>query len=237
MTGAEYANRASPTGDFAPQAFGRRTIRVSVTAGETRRGYNPLMMKKLFVIALFGSSLASPAAAQQAPQAPPTVAGFVRNAYTGNKNNIVRSAEKMPEEFFGLRPGPQEEVRTFGQHLAHVANYNFLWCSQAKGDKNPYAGINLEKTLKTKAEITKALTDSFAYCDPVYAALTDASGAEVVDITQESGRQVRQTRMGLLILNLTHNNELYGNLVTTMRMKSIVPPSSEPRPAQPPAAR
>ena len=107
---------------------------------------------------------------------PPTVAAYVRNAYTGNKNNIMRSAEKMPEEFYGLRPGPQEEVRTFGQHLAHVASYNFLWCSQAKGEKNPNAGNNLEKTLKTKAEFTKALADSFAYCDPAYNALTDAYG-------------------------------------------------------------
>jgi len=189
-------------------------------------------MKKLFVGALLAAWPAMLAAAQQGQQPPPTVAAYVRNAYTGNKNNIVRSAEKMPEEFYGLRPGPQEEVRTFGQHLAHVANFNFLWCSQAKGEKNPNAA-NLEKTLKTKAEISKALADSFAYCDPAYAALTDASGAEVVEITQESGRQVRQPRLALLIMNLAHNNELYGNLVTTMRIKSIVPPSSEPRPAAP----
>jgi uncharacterized damage-inducible protein DinB len=195
------------------------------------------MMKKCFVVALLGSWLAAPAAAQQAPQAPPTVAAYVRNAYMGNKNNIQRSAEKMPEEFFGLRPGPQEEVRTFGQHVGHVANYNYLWCSQAKGEKNPNTGNNLEKTLKTKAEFNKALADSFTYCDSAYAALTDASGAEVIEITQESGRQQRQTRMALLMMNLAHNNELYGNLVTTMRIKSIVPPSSEPRPAQPPAAR
>ena len=121
------------------------------------------------VVALFvssGSFLAVPAAAQQGQPPPPTVAAYVRNAYTGNKNNILRSAEKMPEEFYGLRPGPQEEVRTFGQHLAHVANYNFLWCSQAKGEKNPNAGKNLEKALTTKAEFMKALNDSFAYCDP-----------------------------------------------------------------------
>ena len=194
------------------------------------------MMIKTVVVALLGFGLGAPVAAQQAPQAPPTVSGYVRNAYTGNKNNIVRSAEKVPEEFYGLRPGPQVEVRTFGQHLAHVATYNFLWCSQAKGEKNPNAGTNLEKTLTAKAEITKALTDSFAYCDAAYAALTDTSGAEVIEITQESGRQVRQTRMALLIMNLAHNNELYGNLVTTMRIKSIVPPSSEPRPQQPAAA-
>jgi uncharacterized damage-inducible protein DinB len=182
-------------------------------------------------------STAGSVAAQQAPQgaqAPPTVAAFVRNLYNGNKNNIVRSAEKVPEEFYSLRPGPQQEVRTFGQHLAHVATYNFLWCSEAKGEANPNAGKTLEKSLTTKAEITKALADSFAYCDSAYTALTDASGGEVVQITQENGREVRLPRMALLMLNVAHNNEIYGNLVTTMRIKSIVPPSSEPR-RQPPA--
>lgn len=195
-------------------------------------------MHKAFAVTVLAAALASPLFAQQAaPQAPPTVAGFLRNLYNGNKNNILRSAEKMPEEFYGLRPGPQEEVRTFGQHVAHVAKYNFLWCSQAKGEANPVAGNDLEKTLKTKAEITKALTDSFAYCDPAYASLTDASGAEVVQITQENGREIRQPRMALLMLNVAHNNEIYGNMVTTMRMKSIVPSSSEPRPQQPPQPR
>ena len=127
--------------------------------------------------------------------------------------------------------GSQEDVRTFGQHLAHVANYNYLWCSQARGEKNPFAGVNLEKTLTSKADIMKALNESYAYCDVAYNALTDASGAEVIDITQENGRQTHQTRAGLLILNVAHNNELYGNIVTTLRMKNIVPPSSEPRSA------
>ena len=192
------------------------------------------MMNRLFVIALLGSSLVAPAFAQRGQdQGPPTTAALVRNMYNGVKNNITRSAEKVPEDLYGLRPGAQEEVRTFGQHLAHVANYNFLWCSQARGEKNPNAGINLEKTLKTKAEIQKAVTDSFAFCDPAYTALTDQTGAEVVEIQQENGRMTRNTRMALLMLNVAHSNELYGNLVTTMRIKNIVPPSSEPRPAQP----
>ena len=114
------------------------------------------MMNGLFVIALLGSSLVAPAFAQRGQdQGPPTTAALVRNMYNGVKNNITRSAEKVPEDLYGLRPGAQEEVRTFGQHLAHVANYNFLWCSQARGEKNPNAGINLEKTLKTKAEIQR----------------------------------------------------------------------------------
>ena len=195
------------------------------------------MMNRIFVLALIVVSIAGPAAAQQAaPQAPPTVSGFVRNSYNGNKNNMIRTAEKVPEEFYGLRPGPQMEVRTLGQHLLHSAVFNYQWCSQAKGEKNPNAGgLAIEKTVTGKAEIAKTLAASFAYCDSAYEALTDASGAEVIDITQENGRQVRQARAALLIMNVVHNNELYGQLVALMRMKSIVPPNSEPRPAAPAA--
>jgi uncharacterized damage-inducible protein DinB len=152
---------------------------------------------------------------------------WLRNAYKGNSNNIIRTAEKMPEEFYDMRPGAQQEVRTFGQQVGHVANFNFLWCSQAKGEKNPNTQ-NLEK-LTTKAEFVKAVRDAFAYCDGAYEALTDASGAQTIDITQENGRQTRNLRMGLLTLNYGHNNEIYGSMVVYLRMKDIVPPASEPR--------
>jgi uncharacterized damage-inducible protein DinB len=195
----------------------------------------------LLIVALLGIAIVIPAAAQQqqmpgrgAPQAPPTVAGAVRNFYNGIKDNVTRSGDKMPEEFYGLRPGIQQEVRTFGQHLAHIANFNYLWCAQAKGEKNPNAGVNLEKTLTTKDQFMKALRASYEYCDGAYTALTDANSGEVITITQENGRQTQQTRMGLLMLNIVHNEEVYGSIVTTLRIKNIVPPSSEPRPpAQP----
>jgi uncharacterized damage-inducible protein DinB len=198
--------------------------------------YLPTSAARLGILVLLGTSLVVPAVAQQpggqSQQSPPTVAGAVRNLYNGIKNNIIRSGEKMPEEFYGLRPGTQEEVRTFGQHLAHVANFNYLWCAQAKGEKNPNAGINLEKTLTTKDQFMKALRASYDYCEGAYNALTETNGSEVVTITQESGRQAQQTRMGLLMLNVAHNEELYGNIITTLRIKDIVPPSSEPRPQQ-----
>lgn len=190
-------------------------------------------MNKFFLVVLLGSFLAIPAAAQtdQQPPANP-LSTWLRNAYTGTRNNIMRSADKMPEENYGMRPGPQQEVRTFGQQVGHVAKFNYLWCSQAKGEKNPIAGNDPEK-LTTKAEFMKALNDAFTYCESVYASLTDASGLETIDITQESGRQTRNLRMGLLIQNYGHNNEIYGNLVTYLRIKSIVPASSEPRTQQP----
>jgi len=189
------------------------------------------MMRRTLFAMTFGCLLAIPAVAQSdSPPANP-LSTWLRTAFNNNRNTLMRSAEKMPEENYDMRPGPQQEVRTFGQQLGHLANYNFLWCSQAKGEKNPNAGNDLQK-LTTKAEFMKALNDAFAYCDGVYSALTDASGTEMVDITQENGRQTRNLRMALLILNYGHNNEIYGSVVSYMRIKSIVPSASEPRPNQ-----
>lgn len=186
--------------------------------------HHSLAILSLTVFTVSASAQTDPAT-QQNP-----MSTWLRNAYRGNRNNIVRIAERMPEEFYDLRPGTQQEVRTFGQQVGHVANYNFLWCSEAKGEKNPNPQ-NLEK-LTTKADFLKAVNDAFAYCDGVYDALTDASGAQVIDITQESGRQTRNLRIGLLTLNYGHNNEIYGSMVVYLRMKNIVPPASERRPQQ-----
>ena len=180
------------------------------------------MQKSTLLLAL----VALPLLAQDAANPMST---WLRGAYTNNRNNIARTAEKMPEENYGMRPGTQQEVRSFGQQVGHVANYNYLWCSQAKGEKNPSAGSDLAK-LGSKAELMKALNDAFEYCDGVYAALTDASGTEVIDITQENGRQTKNLRMGLLTLNYAHNNEIYGSMVIFLRMKDLAPPASEPRP-------
>jgi uncharacterized damage-inducible protein DinB len=193
-----------------------------------------MIMNKIFLIVLLGTWLVIPAAAQTGQPSSPKdpMATWLRNAYSNNRNNIRRSAEKVPEELYGMRPGPQVEVRTFGQILGHLANFNYFWCSQAKGEKNPGERKDFEK-LTSKAAVVQALNDAFTYCDSAYAALTDASGLEVITVTLENGRQAQVPRMTQLVLNYGHNNEHYGNLVTYMRIKSIVPPSSEPRPQQP----
>lgn len=177
---------------------------------------------------LLGLILAAPLATQGQQPASPSFAAFLKNIYMGNHNEISRSAAKFPEEFYGLRPGPQTEVRTFGQLVGHLTNFNYLWCSEAKGEKNPMEGKDFEK-LTSKTDLTKALNDAFAYCDSVYSSLTEASGQEIIEITQEDGRKRRINRISLLALNYGHNEHHYGNIVTYMRMKSIVPASSEPR--------
>ena len=186
-------------------------------------------MGKIIFRALLGSLLAFPLAAQTSPQAPPKdISAWLRNSYAMNRKFIARTADKMPEEFYGLRPGAQPEVRTFGQLIGHLANFNYRWCSDAKGGKNPMEETDFEK-LAAKADLVKALNSALTYCDGAYAMLTDANSKDMVQGTRDDGTKAPVMRISRLISNLAHNNEHYGNLVTYLRIKSIVPPSSEPR--------
>ena len=142
------------------------------------------------VLALVAVTVSCTSAAFAQAPATPTTSSWLRGAHTNIRGYIARAAEKMPEELYGMRPGTQPEVRTFGQLIGHLATYNYLWCSQAKGDKNPAADQDLEK-LPNKAALVKAVNDALAYCDGVYAALTDASGQELLTITQENGHAAR----------------------------------------------
>jgi uncharacterized damage-inducible protein DinB len=119
---------------------------------------------------------------------------------------------------YGFKPAPT--VRTFGQVIGHLANDHYLICSAAKGEKNPQAGTDFEKTTG-KAALVKALQDSIAYCDGVYDTMTDAKGVEVIEMFGG-----KYPRLGALTINVSHSSEHYGNLVTYLRVKGLVPPSS-----------
>jgi len=186
-------------------------------------------MSKIIFNVLFVFSLAIPLSAQTGGQAPPKdLSAWLRNSYSMNRKYIARTAEKMPEDFYGMRPGAQTEVRTFGQLIGHLANFNYRWCSDAKGEKNPMQESDFEKLI-AKNELTKALDGALAYCDGAYAMVTDANSMDLVQGTRDDGTRVPVLRISRLISNLAHNNEHYGNLVTYMRIKSVLPPSSEPR--------
>jgi len=134
---------------------------------------------------------------------------------------IERASEKMPEEEYAFRPDPA--VRSFGQMLGHVADANYSFCSIVLGETNPSSAI--EKTKTTKAELRVALREAFTYCDRAYSALTDAAANETV---KAFGGE--RNKLGVLWFNASHNLEHYGNLVVYMRVKGIVPPSSEAKP-------
>jgi len=142
-----------------------------------------------------------------------------RQLYQGEKKILLRTAEKMPEENYNFKP--TEAVRSFGQIGGHVADSQYTFCSTVLGEKDP--GPKVEQTKTSKADLIAALKDAFAYCDKAYDGMTDASAAEMVKFMGGE-----QPKLGVLTTNHIHTMLHYGNLVTYMRLKNIVPPTSDP---------
>lgn len=175
-------------------------------------------MKLLAIAALFTA-----VASAQTPPANPLIA--TSKAMFGiSKGDVMGSVNVIPEDIWSFQP--TRDVRTVAQLFAHIADAQYEFCGVAAEEKP--AAKKIEETAKSKAEIVGALKEAFAYCDATYAKLTDAKAAEIVPF---GGLKI--TRLGAMDFNFGHNMEHYGNLVTYMRIKGIVPPSSAPRESAP----
>src|SRR6266496_1965323 len=151
-----------------------------------------------------------------------------KGAWASISGNVVKAAEKMPDENYSFRP--TDSVRSFGQVIGPVTDANYLFCSAVHTEKKSPAGA--EKQLSSKADLVSALKESVAYCTAAFEHLTDAQAAEPVKLFG-----AERAKLSVLYMNIGHANEHYGNIVTYMRLKSIVPPSSEPRPKSASAIR
>ncbi len=174
-------------------------------------------MKKELCLALVASLAACvPVFAQDAPANPITASekGF----YAVVSSEVIAAAQKMPEENYSFKPTP--EVRSFGQLVGHVADAQYGFCSTALGEPNPMK--NIEKTKTSKADLVAAIKDGVAYCNKAFAGMTDATGAQMVKMMNFS-----LARLTVLSVNTAHTDEHYGNMVTYLRLKGIVPPSTE----------
>jgi len=170
---------------------------------------------------LSGAMLTAGVAAAQPPGGGPVgIATGLQRGYAALKMNLTQSAEKMPEADYNFKPTP--DIRTYGQLFGHVANAQFGQCAGVKGVANPNQGQNLEQKT-TKAEVVKALADSFALCDDAFSSLTDENASQMVS----NGRGGQQSRSAGLLGVLTHGNEMYGIATVYLRLKGQVPPSTE----------
>ena len=130
-----------------------------------------------------------------------SVSGYPKMVQKQVTGWIERAAEKMPEEEYAFKPDPAS--RSFGQILGHIADADYLFCSTVLGESSPSPGI--EKTKTAKADLRAAANET-----------VKALGQE-------------RNKLGALWFNASHNLEHYGNLVVYMRLKGIVPPSSDPK--------
>ncbi len=171
------------------------------------------------VLAFAQASTTAPSQASPAASANP-ISASQSKMYTLLSAVVVAAAEKVPEETYSFKPTP--DVRTFGQLVGHLADSQYYFCSLGAGETPPAGGVEKSKT--AKAELVAALKDAVAFCSKAYAGMTDAKGGETVKLMN-----LDFTRMTVLSANIAHDYEHYGNMATYMRIKGIVPPSSEKR--------
>jgi uncharacterized damage-inducible protein DinB len=174
-------------------------------------------MKLALALALALATVPAKASAQSAGSSPDAAVGTLRELWKSVTAYITQAAAEVPESLFSFQPTPT--VRTFGQLIGHLAGSQYLMCAAALGDP-PRAEDAIERTRTKKAELVAALKESTAYCDKAYAQTDAAAQGQ----TQLFGQG--RSRLYALGLNATHNGEHYGNIVTYLRIKGMVPPSS-----------
>jgi uncharacterized damage-inducible protein DinB len=139
----------------------------------------------------------------------------IKQSYNGIKNNLLKMAEKMPDENYAFKASP--DIRTFGQLVGHVADAQMGTCSAVNGQSKKLGA----SSMTSKADLEAALKASFEECDKAFDSLSDATASQTVKMGQREA-----TKLGALARVVTHSNEEYGYMSVYLRLKGIVPPSS-----------
>lgn len=177
-------------------------------------------MKRVVFCCAVLASCAWVLAAQAPPAAPPTanpLSAEVKQAADRVANNLLRMAEKMPEEAYAFQPVP--EIRTFAGTLGHTIDMRMRTCAGITGSGTQLGASNM----KAKADLVGAVKSSIAECEKAFAGLTDAAVVQMAT----GGRGGPRSRLSSLYAMVAHDNEEYGYLAVHLRLKGIVPPSSE----------
>ena len=143
-----------------------------------------------------------------------SISKSLRANWQRTKQQLVEMGEAMPEDKYGFKATPEQ--RTFGEQLVHLAEANWNLMSRIAGSKPPEAGHP-----KTKAEILKALAESFDFGDEVLAKLTDAAAVEALKMGA-----AETTRLRVAVGAMTNCYDHYGQLVVYLRLNGIVPPAT-----------
>jgi uncharacterized damage-inducible protein DinB len=185
-----------------------------------------MTMRRLIAVLSCLPVIAAVSACQQPAPPPPAPAPPPSTAVTASvkvvsdmvRGYITKSLDEVPDAKLSYQP--TKEVRTFAQLFGHIADSNYFFCAASKGEKAPESAA---EKLTTKADLKKALADSFAYCDGAFSAINDQTGGAAVEV-----EGTKSTKIGALGFNSSHNFEHYGNMVTYFRLNKMVPPSSQP---------
>jgi hypothetical protein len=162
----------------------------------------------------------------QMPQAPAagmqgqsSVLKDLTNDWTRQKASMIAIADAMPEDKFSYKTTlPQ---RDFGAQVMHIALVNVQLLKILKG--NAPAPTFTATSVKTKADMLKALSDSYDYGTALLSEQTDAT---IIQTIQAPAFLGPSTRARIFWSLLSHSMDIYGQMAVYLRMNGVIPPAS-----------
>jgi uncharacterized damage-inducible protein DinB len=174
-------------------------------------------MRRIVLLGVFvGATLG--AAATVAAQSATLNAELLKD-WTDQKTLMMKIAEAMPEEKFSYKSTPPQ--RDYGQQILHVAGGNVMYL-QFLGGRAIAPAIN--RTATAKAEIIKALADSFDYGTAIIKEQTEQSMMQTVQTNAYLGTS---SRARVIYFLLGHTWDIYGQMAVYLRLNGVVPPASQ----------
>ena len=142
--------------------------------------------------------------------------------WTRLKDTMMKIADAMPDEKFSFRATPAE--RTFGEQILHVAEANVVQMGRFESKAAPPV-VNMKAT--SKAEILKALADSFDFGTAALMEQTDQSMLTTAATTRYDRFMGPSTRARVVYYVIGHTWDIYGQMVVYVRLNGITPPASQ----------
>ncbi len=161
-------------------------------------------MRNVAVMILFAASASAQGPLMQS----------VNARYATVKQNLLETAEVMPEKDYGFKLTPAQ--RSFGEWIEHTSGLLYSSCSAVKGQTAPKSA-----PAETKDAIVQKFKAAFEYCDATLKDTTDQKALSEMTVNGKTTYPVNA-----LIGLIGGLNEHYGNLVGYMRSKGITPPST-----------
>jgi len=162
---------------------------------------------------------------QSAAAKKPTLAAAVLVHWKFLAGTFLGAADAMPENKYDFAPtdGEFKGVRTFAEHVRHVACANFAFFKEMeKLPPTPDCEKGEPANIKTKADLMQYLGQSFAYGETVISKVNSVNMLDSVE-----GRYAGpNTRIGMCITAVWHVTDHYGQMVEYLRMNGIIPPAS-----------
>jgi uncharacterized damage-inducible protein DinB len=179
-----------------------------------------VLMVSLIVTACGGGTPAAPEQTAAAPAPNSQVLMQLRSDWQAQKDMMMKIADAMPENKFSYKSTPPQ--RNYGEQIMHVAltNADLL---KVLGGNATAPGFTAESA-KTKAEILKALGDSYDYGT---ALLNELSETTILEPVKDSPPWLGPASHARIVWTLlAHSMDIYGQMAVYLRLNGIVPPAS-----------